>query len=230
MEYTTFPRFPPTFPHCTVETCGKAVFPSNPVLRIHKFFSFHGLQNPASLVILNLPAPARPRACGRQFARLRRAIRAGGVPPPGLLQFTAPPAPAAPRRAPLARKPALRPCGKTAAQEFVPCACGKQSTRLRQAIRAPAAGNSRRRRPAAGPTANHRAPCSGCASQGSACREARAAALRKNGSAGICFLRRTLKPVCLQPRHRATKIRMCEKSPGFWGNCDYYIILEDKVP
>ena len=160
MEYTTFPRFPPTFPHCTVETCGKAVFPSNPVLRIHKFFSFHGLQNPASLVILNLPAP----------------------------------------------------------------------TRLRQAIRAPAAGDSRRRRSAAGLTAIHRGPRSGCASQGSACREARAAALRKNGSAGICFLRRTLKPVCLQPRYRATKIRMCEKSPGFWGNCDYYIILEAKVP
>ena len=136
MEYTTFPRFPPTFPHCTVETCGKGVFPSNPVLRIHKFFSFHGLQNPASLVILNLPAPTRLRACGRQFARLRRAIRAGGVPPPGLLQSTAAPAPAAPRRAPLARKPALRPRGKTAAQEFVPCACGKQSARLRRAIRA----------------------------------------------------------------------------------------------
>ncbi len=182
MEYTTFPRFPPTFPHCTVETCGKAVFPSNPVLRIHKFFSFHGLQNPASLVILNLPAPARPRACGgrfaqaasrrwaycnpprpplrlrlaglrlpgsprcglvekrqrrnllpapaagnpracgRHFARLRRAIRAGGVPPPGLLQSAAAPAPAAPRRAPLAGKPALRPCGKTAAQELALCA------------------------------------------------------------------------------------------------------------
>ena len=163
MEYTTFPRFPPTFPHCTVETCGKAVFPSNPVLRIHKFFSFHGLQNPASLVILNLPAPTRLRACGRQFARLRRAIRAGGVPPPGLLQSAA-------------------------------------------------------------------APCSGCASQGSACPEARAAALRKNGSAGIGSLRRTLKPERLRPRRRAAEIRMCEKSPGFWGNCDYYIILEDKVP
>ena len=87
MEYTTFPRFPPTFPHCTVETCGKAVFPSNPVLRIHKFFSFHGLQNPASLVILNLPAPTRLRACGGRFAQAASRRRAYCNSPRSLLRL-----------------------------------------------------------------------------------------------------------------------------------------------
>ena len=211
--YLTYP-----LPHA----CGKQS------ARLRRAIRAGGVPPPGLLQSAAAPAPAAPRrapldgkpalrpcgktaaqefapcACGKQSARLRRAIRAGGVPPPGLLQFTALPAPATPRRAPLAGKPALRPCGKTAAQEFASCACGRQSTRLRRAIRAGGV------------------PPPGLLQS--------AAALRKNGSAGICFLRRTLKPVCLQPRHRAAEIRMCEKSPGFWGNCDYYIILEDKVP
>ena len=61
----------------------------------------------------NAPAAGNPRACGGQFAQAASRCRA-------YLRFAAAPAPAVPRRAPLAGRPALRPRRGTEVQGLVP--------------------------------------------------------------------------------------------------------------
>ena len=193
------------------------------VLRIHKFFSFSGLQNPLSLAIL-ISSPPVLRTCGRHFADLRSAFRARGVPPRASLQFAAAPAPAE-RLAGLRLLGGPR-CCHAGVRKLCLRTCGRHFADLRSAFRGPAVGISRKLPPVARLGENGARCGPRCGHAGA--RKLRLPAIRPYRGTEAALACRAAMPKSGGEAAGSLSVPRVQKKFGI--GFDHYSILEDKVP